>query len=74
MPRYCSNPLHVPGEHDATCVPPADPTNPELRLLRAIFGLCPLCDKTENHNHTVSEYLSHGMVPAPDDPEVIDNV
>jgi hypothetical protein len=32
---------HPVGEHDRTCVPPADPSNPELRLLRAIYGLCP---------------------------------
>ena len=48
---YCTNSDHGYGEHDATCMPPAEPGNAELRLLRAIFGLCPLCDKVEEHEH-----------------------
>lgn len=33
-------------------LPPADPDNPETRLLRAIFGACPDCDETDPHeNH-----------------------
>jgi hypothetical protein len=42
---------HKPGEHDASCMPPADPDNADLRLLRAIYGLCPLCDRTDQHGH-----------------------
>ena len=42
---------HQPGEHDITCVPPADPSDPALRLLRVIYGLCGLCDRTDEHEH-----------------------
>lgn len=45
---YCTNPSHQPGQHSAACCPPAEPGNPELRLLRAIFGLC---DRTDKHDH-----------------------
>lgn len=41
---YCTQD-HEPGNHDASCMPPAEPGNPELRLLRAIFGLCPYCNE-----------------------------
>ena len=60
---HCTNPEHQPGDHDASCMPPADPNNPELRLLRAIYGLCSLCDRTEDHTHPDAELLAHGMVP-----------
>jgi hypothetical protein len=63
---YCSQ-GHRYGEHDASCIAPADPDDPELRLLRAIFGLCPLCDRTDDHRHSREEILAHGMVPDPDD-------
>lgn len=59
---YCTR-GHQPGEHDASCMPPADPANPELRLLRAIYGLCSLCDRTDEHEHPDEELLAHGMVP-----------
>jgi hypothetical protein len=49
--RYCGNPGHGYGDHSASCMPPADPSDPELRLLRAIFGLCPLCDRAGEHEH-----------------------
>ncbi len=29
----------------------ADPANTRLRLLRAVFGLCPECDSEEPHEH-----------------------
>lgn len=48
---YCTNPEHGDGEHDQSCVPPAEPDNPELRLYRAIYGLCPFCNQTEEHDH-----------------------
>lgn len=32
-------------------IPKADPDSPETRLLRVIFGLCPLCDVEEEHAH-----------------------
>ncbi len=47
---YCTA-GHQPGEHDGSCLPPADPANRELRLVRAIFGRCPDCDRTEAHEH-----------------------
>jgi hypothetical protein len=47
---YCTK-GHGYGEHDASCLPPADRHDPELRLLRAIFGLCSLCDVAEPHSH-----------------------
>jgi hypothetical protein len=60
QPRaYCTNPVHRPGEHSAACCPPAEPGNPELRLLRAIFGLCGLCDETEPHEHDEAAGGSH---------------
>jgi hypothetical protein len=31
--------------------PPLDPGDPGARLLRAIFGLCPDCDRTDEHSH-----------------------
>ena len=46
---HCTNSAHSPGQHDATCMPPADPSNANLRLLRAIFGLCPNCNETAPH-------------------------
>ena len=52
--RYCTEPPHQDGEHDPACAPPADPGNPELRLYRAIWGLCPDCDKAEDHEHFVN--------------------
>lgn len=48
---YCTNPEHGDGEHSPSCMPPADPANPELRLIRAIWGLCPVCDETGEHAH-----------------------
>jgi len=48
---YCANPAHQYGDHDQSCMPSAEPGNAELRLLRAIYGLCPDCDKTESHDH-----------------------
>jgi hypothetical protein len=48
---YCTNPEHKDGEHTAACTPPAEPCNKELRLIRAIFGLCPDCDRTSRHDH-----------------------
>ena len=48
---YCTNPVHRDGDHDPSCIPPAEPDNPELRLMRAIWGLCPDCDDTEEHEH-----------------------
>lgn len=59
----CTVPEHQDGEHDASCCPPADPGNPELRLLRAIFGLCPICDVEAPHGHTDAEYEAASMLP-----------
>lgn len=63
----CTNRAHRPGDHDATCVPPAAPDDAALSLLRAIYGLCPLCDNTDEHGHTAQEYLDHGLVPHDDE-------
>jgi hypothetical protein len=46
---------HRPGHHDRSCLPPADPKNPELRLLRAIFGACPDCDHPEGSHTDTSD-------------------
>lgn len=54
---------HENGHHDISCIPSADPNNGEVRLLRAIYGLCPLCDDNNEHSHSDEEYLNHGMVP-----------
>lgn len=51
MRTYCTKPEHRDGEHSVDCIPPAEPDNPELRLIRAIWGLCPECDLTEPHVH-----------------------
>jgi hypothetical protein len=64
--RDCSQ-GHRPGEHDITCCPPADPDDAATRLLRAIYGLCSLCDRTEPHGHSRDEVLAHGMIPNDDD-------
>ena len=47
---YCTK-FHRDGEHDQSCIPPAEPKNKELRLIRAIWGLCPDCDNKEEHEH-----------------------
>ena len=52
MTGYCTR-RH---EHGASCLPPADPRDPELRLLRAIYGLCPICDVPEPHRHSNDVY------------------
>lgn len=36
-------------------MPAADPSNREIRLLRAVFGLCPDCDSKEPHSHEGDE-------------------
>lgn len=48
---YCTQLEHGYGEHDQSCTPPADPENQELRLIRALWGLCPDCDRTDEHEH-----------------------
>jgi hypothetical protein len=48
--RPCSQ-GHQPGQQDVSCCPPADPADAPTRLLRAIYGLCPDCDRTEPHSH-----------------------
>ena len=48
---YCLNASHVEGDHDASCMPPADPADTHLRLLRVIFGLCADCDRADDHEH-----------------------
>ncbi len=45
---YCDDPEH---EHDASCIPPANPQDNDLRLLRAVYGLCPDCNKAGTHTH-----------------------
>lgn len=35
-----------PGKHSVDCIPPADPSSPEIRILRCVFGLCPDCDES----------------------------
>lgn len=57
---YCASPQHKPGDHDITCMPPAEPRNPELRLLRAIYGLCPDHDACTPDMHTDEEATSDG--------------
>jgi hypothetical protein len=53
---YCTNPDHQPGEHDQACTPPADPHDAALRLIRAVFGLCAVCDRSDDHDHEEEEY------------------
>lgn len=62
---YCTKGCE-PGMHDMSCMPAADATDPELRLLRAIFGLCPICDSMHEHEHSDEEYLdaTHGISDA----------
>jgi GNAT superfamily N-acetyltransferase len=48
---YCGNPAHGYGEHDQFCMPPADPRSPEIRMIRAIWGLCAWCNRTDMHDH-----------------------
>ena len=48
---YCTNPWHGHGEHTAACVPPAEPGNLDLRLIRALYGLCPDCNDLQPHTH-----------------------
>lgn len=52
---YCTRPGHQEGQHDISCVPPAEPDNPELRLLRAIYGLCPDHDQCTPADHPEEE-------------------
>lgn len=52
---YCTIPAHQDSEHDASCLPPADRNSPELRLIRAIWGLCGACDRTDDHDHDHDE-------------------
>lgn len=66
---YCTVPEHQDGEHSAACLPPADPGNPELRLIRAIWGLCSICDETTEHEHTDAEYRAACMIPPARDEE-----
>jgi hypothetical protein len=40
------------GEKAALPVPRADPASSPVRLMRAIFGACPDCDRTDEHEHT----------------------
>jgi hypothetical protein len=47
---YCPK-GHEYGQHDMSCMPDAAPALPELRLVRAIWGLCPDCNRTEPHYH-----------------------
>jgi hypothetical protein len=52
---YCTRPgeHRHPGQHDRTCVPLANPSSPELRMIRSLYGLCPYCDSDElGHAHT----------------------
>lgn len=66
LPVICENgcPEGFTGRHKMSCpearkryeqerdeIPDADPANKELRLLRAIYGLCPDCDIREKHSH-----------------------
>lgn len=48
---YCTNPGHREGDHNRECTPPANPGNPELRLMRAIYGLCPYCNHDADGSH-----------------------
>lgn len=48
---YCTMPEHGYGEHTVACVPLADQNDKQLRLLRAIWGLCPDCNRTDEHEH-----------------------
>jgi hypothetical protein len=53
---YCTDSSHGEGEHNRGCIPPADPLDAALRLIRAIYGLCSLCDVTQDHEHDQAEY------------------
>lgn len=39
-------------------IPPPDPANPETRLLRSIYGLCPVCDHGREA-HYGDDYVEH---------------
>lgn len=45
----------VMPDADGSEMPAADPSDPEVRLLRAVFGLCPDCDSKEPHSHEGDE-------------------
>jgi hypothetical protein len=49
---YCTVLGHKAGDHDQACIPDAVPDCPELRLIRAIWGLCPDCNNPEEHEHS----------------------
>jgi hypothetical protein len=53
---YCTNPAHGYGEHDRMCVPPADPTNPNIRMIRVLWGLCGYCNDTDDHTHSLADF------------------
>jgi hypothetical protein len=60
-PASGAEPLEEPrdwedGGYQPGDVPPPDPDSPETRLLRAIFGLCPECERTDPHYHDGYRY------------------
>ena len=71
---YCMIPEHKDGEHGPECIPPAEPGNPELRLIRAIWGLCPDCDRTGDHTHPgyAAVMNTPGYLPWDDEPPVFE--
>jgi hypothetical protein len=41
---------------------PVNPADPELRILRIVHGLCPLCDRAEHHVHGTGQ-MTEGRGP-----------
>ena len=59
---YCTKAEHGYGKHDASCISPAEPGNPELRLLRAIWVLCPDHDSCTPASHPDEENTAEGGI------------
>lgn len=59
---YCQR-KHPHGSH---CLPKADPGDLTLCAVRAMFDLCPLCDRPDHHLHARHEWLDACMIPPRD--------
>lgn len=49
-------------EHERDSIPNANPDDVNLRLLRAIYGLCPDCNRTDKHAHDTSFPVSEPVM------------
>jgi hypothetical protein len=53
---------HRQDQHTAACIPAADPRDKDLRLIRAVFGLCPDCDRTDVHSHMLESARTRNRI------------